>query len=54
MSKQVATRTHATGRDYYHNAGDYFHLTKLLEEGYKVIMCNTITKEREKPSWNTY
>ena len=45
MSNQVVTRTHATRRGYYHSADDYYHLTKLLEDGYKVIMCNTITKE---------
>ena len=45
MSKQVATRTHATRRGYYHNEDDYYHLKKLLEDGYKVVMCNTITKE---------
>ena len=38
MSKQVIARTHATRQGYY-------HLTKLLEDGYKVVMCNTITKE---------
>lgn len=45
MSKQVVTRTHATRKGYYHNADDYYHLNKLLEYGYKVVMCNTITKE---------
>ena len=45
MSKQVVTRTHATRKSYYHNADDYYHLTKILEYGYKVVMCNTITKE---------
>ena len=45
MNKQVVTRTHATRRGYYHNADDYYNLTKLLEGGYKVLMCNTITKE---------
>ena len=45
MSKQVVTRTHATRKGYYHNVNDYYNLNKLLEEGYKVVMCNTITKE---------
>ena len=45
MSKQVVTRTNATRRGYYHNADDYCRLKKLLEDGYKVMMCNTITKE---------
>ena len=45
MSKQVVARTHATRRGYYHNSDDYCHLKNLLEEGYKVVMCNTITKE---------
>lgn len=45
MNKQVVTRTHVTRRGYYHNRDDYCHLHKLLEEGYKVIMCNTLTKE---------
>ena len=45
MSKQVVARTHATRRGYYHNEDDYCRLKKLLEEGYKVIMCNTLTKE---------
>ena len=45
MSKQVVTRTHATRRGYYHNADDYCKLKNLLEDGYKVMMCNTITKE---------
>lgn len=45
MSKQAVTRTHVTRRGYYHNTDDYFNLKKLLEEGYKVIMCNTLTKE---------
>ena len=45
MSKQVVARTHVTRRGYYHNANDYCDLKNLLEDGYKVIMCNTITKE---------
>ena len=45
MSKQVVTRTHATRKGYYHNVDDYHNLKTLLEGGYKVIMCNTITKE---------
>ena len=45
MNKQVVARTHATRRGYYHNADDYYDLTKLLKDGYKVVMCNTITKE---------
>lgn len=45
MSKQVVTRTHATMRNYYHNLDDYCRLHKLLEEGYKVVMCNTLTRE---------
>ena len=45
MNKQVVTRTHATRRGYYHNEDDYRYLKKLLEEGYKVMICNTITKE---------
>ena len=45
MRKQTEVRTHATRKGYYHNAADYYHLTKLLEDGYKVMMCNTITKE---------
>ena len=45
MSKQVVTRTHVTRRGYYHNADDYRRLHELLEEGYKVVMCNTLTKE---------
>ena len=45
MSKQAVTRTHATRRGYYHNADDYCNLKNLLEDGYKVMMCNTITKE---------
>ena len=45
MSKQVVTRTNATRRGYYHNPDDYCRLKKLLEDGYKVMMCNTITKE---------
>ena len=45
MSKQVVARTHVTRRGYYHNANDYCDLKKLLEDGYKVIMCNTLTKE---------
>ena len=27
------------------NADDYCNLKNLLETGYKVIMCNTLTKE---------
>lgn len=45
MSKQVVARTHATRPGYYNNADDYCNLKKLLAEGYKVIMCNTLTKE---------
>ena len=45
MSKQVVARTHVTRRGYYHNANDYCDLKNLLEDGYKVMMCNTITKE---------
>ena len=45
MSKQVVTRTHATRKGYYHTVDDYCYLKKLLEDGYKVIMCNTLTKE---------
>ena len=45
MSKQVVARTHITRRGYYHNANDYCDLKNLLEDGYKVMMCNTITKE---------
>ena len=45
MSKQVVTRTHVTRQGYYHNADDYCNLKKLLEDGYKVIMCNTLTNE---------
>ena len=45
MNKQVVARTHATRWGYYHNEDDYRNKKKLLEEGYKVIMCNTITKE---------
>ena len=45
MSKQTVVRTHTTRQGYYHNADDYHHLTKLLEDGYKVVMCNTIAKE---------
>ena len=45
MSKQEVARTHSTRRGYYHNADDYCCLSKLLNEGYKVIMCNTLTKE---------
>ena len=45
MSKQTVTRTNATRRGYSHNADDYYYLTKLLEDGYKVVMCNTITKD---------
>ena len=45
MSKQVVTRTNATRRGYYHNVDDYCKLKNLLEDGYKVMMCNTITKE---------
>ena len=45
MSKQTVTRTHVTRPGYYHNDNDYFHLKKLLEDGYKVVMCNTLTKE---------
>ena len=45
MSKQVVSRTHVTRRGYYHNADDYRDLKNLLKEGYKVIMCNTLTKE---------
>ena len=45
MSKQAVTRTHTTRPGYYHNENDYCNLKKLLEEGYKVIMCNTLTKE---------
>ena len=44
MSKQVVTRTNVTRRGYFHNADDYY-LIKLLEDGYKVVMFNTITKE---------
>ena len=45
MSNQVVTRTHATRKGYCHNSEDYSRLHKLLEDGYKVIMCNTLTKE---------
>ena len=45
MSKQVVTRTHATRQGYYHNRDDYRYLHELLEEGYKVVMCNTIVRE---------
>ena len=45
MAKQTVARTHATRRGYYHNADDYCNLKNLLEDGYKVMMCNTITKE---------
>ena len=45
MSKQVVARTHATRRGYYNNEDDYRNLKKLLVEGYKVMICNTITKE---------
>ena len=45
MIKQTVTRTNATRRGYYHNIDDYCRLNKLLEEGYKVVMCNTLTKE---------
>lgn len=45
MSKQVVTRTYATRQGFYHNLDHYCRLHKLLEEGYKVIMCNTLTKE---------
>lgn len=45
MTKQTVTRTKATRRGYYHNIDDYCRLNKLLEEGYKVVMCNTLTKE---------
>ena len=45
MSNQVVTRTNATRRGYSHNADDYYYLTKLVKDGYKVVMCNTITKE---------
>ena len=45
MSKQVVARTHTTRKGYYHNIDDYCSLKNLLEEDYKVIMCNTLTKE---------
>ena len=45
MNKQVVARTHATRRGYYHNVDDYYNLEKLLEEGYKVVMCNTLIKQ---------
>ena len=45
MNKQVVARTHATRRGYYYNVDDYCNLEKLLEEGYKVVMCNTLIKE---------
>ena len=45
MIKQTVTRTNTTRRGYYHNIDDYCRLNKLLEEGYKVVMCNTLTKE---------
>ena len=45
MAKQTVARTHATRRGYHHNANDYCNLKNLLEDGYKVMMCNTITKE---------
>ena len=45
MNKQVVARTHATRRGYYHNVDDYCNLKKLLEEGYKLVMCNTLIKD---------
>ena len=45
MNKQVVTRTNTTRSGYYHNINDYCHLQELLEKGYKVVMCNTLTKE---------
>lgn len=45
MTKQTVTRTRPTRKGYYYNFDDYCRLNKLLEEGYKVVMCNTLTRE---------
>ena len=45
MTKQTVTRTRVTRPGYYHNENDYCKLKNLLEDGYKVMMCNTLTKE---------
>lgn len=45
MTKQTAVRTNVTRPGCYHNINDYCRLQELLEKGYKVVMCNTLTKE---------
>ena len=45
MTKQTVIRTNATRSGYYHNINDYCRLQELLEKGYKVVMCNTLTKQ---------
>ena len=45
MTKQTVIRTNVTRHGYSHNINDYRRLQELLEKGYKVVMCNTLTKE---------